>query len=115
MLAQDEVRPKREVQDRGLPAGGREEAGQCRLLAEERDGRLIYVGKAGSGVTMATGRDLEALRRPKQPCDGNPSTATRRKARWAEPKLLTEVEYRGITADGELRHPVFKRRSRDSS
>ena len=71
------------------------------------------VGRAGSGLTTDTARNLwrqlEAMRRLKMPGEGTPSPATRRNARWVEPELVAEVEYRGMTSDGKLRHPVFKR------
>jgi bifunctional non-homologous end joining protein LigD len=28
---------------------------------------------------------------------------------WVRPELIVEVEYHGITEDGQLRHPSFQR------
>jgi bifunctional non-homologous end joining protein LigD len=94
-----------------LPEGDQNRLGAL-LLAAEREGELVYVGKVGTGFTAEVARDiwrkLEPMRRQKQPCSGTPSPPTRRKARWVDPTLVAEVDCRGITMDGKLRHPVFR-------
>jgi bifunctional non-homologous end joining protein LigD len=30
------------------------------------------------------------------------------KARWLEPHMQVDVEYRGLTGEGKVRHPSFK-------
>lgn len=94
-----------------LPEGTKKRVGAL-LLAREREGQLVYAGKAGSGLNTEIASKLwhvlEADRTHAQPCEGRPSRETRRKARWVDPKLRAEVEHRGMTSDGKLRHPVFK-------
>jgi bifunctional non-homologous end joining protein LigD len=70
---------------------------------------LKFVGKVGTGFTRATSGDLrrrlDALATPQQRL----TTPVRKpKARWVEPKLVAEVEYRYITSEGYLRHSSFK-------
>ncbi len=77
-------------------------------LAREEGGDLRYAGAVGTGVSVATMRDL--LRRL------NPLAVKRspvvglavKGAVWTRPELLAEVNYRGLTATGELRHASFK-------
>ena len=77
-------------------------------LGKLEDGGIRYVGKVGTGFTMKVSADLrrrlDAMETPKSRL----TRATKLKARWVEPQLVAEVEYRDITADGYLRHPSFK-------
>jgi bifunctional non-homologous end joining protein LigD len=82
------------------------------VLGAFDDGRLVHVGRVGTGFTaaMATALwgDLDARSRPSPPfADALPAEASRR-VRWVRPELVAEVEYRGWTADGLLRHASFK-------
>jgi bifunctional non-homologous end joining protein LigD len=78
-------------------------------LGKQEGKELVYAGKVGSGfshkTSMAVRKKLEALVTPAQ-------SLTRKirkpKAKWVEPKILAEVEYRDITADGLLRQSAFK-------
>ena len=88
-----------------VPAMG----GIAALHLGKREGKdLRYVGKVGTGFTMRVSADLrrrlDAIETPKSRLTG----AKKPKARWVEPSLIAEVEYRDITADGYLRHPSFK-------
>ena len=50
-------------------------------------------------------KKLEPLVTPEQKL----TTKVRKpKATWVRPELVTEVEYRDITSDGNLRHSSFK-------
>jgi bifunctional non-homologous end joining protein LigD len=74
-------------------------------------GRLIYAGSVGTGWSIQLGRSImEALQRIGR--DSSPFVAVPRPdakdARWAEPKLLCEVEFTTWTRDGRVRHPSFK-------
>ncbi|BCT77707.1 ATP-dependent DNA ligase [Sinomonas cyclohexanicum] len=74
-------------------------------------GRLAYAGRVGSGFTEATlaeiaGR-LRGLERKTSPMDGVPA-ADARDAHWVTPKFVAEVRYGEFTADGRLRHPVWR-------
>ena len=78
-------------------------------LGELRDGKLMYVGKVGTGW----GRELSAeMRRTLQPlARPTPPLAERiRKAGtvWVEPRYQADVEFAEITDEGLVRHPSFK-------
>jgi DNA ligase D len=80
------------------------------LLAEAEDHGLRYVGRVGTGYSAAEADRLhvrlQALRED-QPAVELPA-ADRRKAVWVRPALLVEVQYGSRTADGILRHAVYK-------
>jgi len=74
------------------------------IVAMEEDGRLVSVGRVGSGLTDALRAELEALCRarprgsPFVPCDDDGA--------WVEPGLYCSVSYLERTENG-LRAPVF--------
>lgn len=80
------------------------------VLGEHAGRALMPVGHCGSGFTAASARELRArlepLRTSTPPLkDG---TATAKGVRWVEPVLSAEVEYRGRTGGGLIRHAVFR-------
>ena len=81
------------------------------LLAERDAGGLRYVGRVGTGFSQAEMRRLharlEALRAKKAPV-ALPPEERRKEIVWVRPMLLAEVEYANRTADGLLRHAVYK-------
>jgi bifunctional non-homologous end joining protein LigD len=73
------------------------------------DGKLVYVGKVGTGFTEQTlalvQRALEPLRRDTSPFEGRqPPKGTI----FVEPKLVARVELREWTRSGTMRAPSFK-------
>jgi bifunctional non-homologous end joining protein LigD len=81
------------------------------LLAEPEDGGLRYVGRVGTGFAMAEMKRLharlEALRTRSPPVT-LPAEEKRKGMVWVRPALIAEVEYGNRTADGILRHAVYK-------
>src|SRR5215213_5677381 len=82
------------------------------VLAVNEGGRLVHVGRVGTGYTEATARQLWAaldkIKRPASPFpDKLPRIATNG-VRWVEPSLVAEVELRGWSSDGLIRHGSFK-------
>jgi bifunctional non-homologous end joining protein LigD len=75
-------------------------------------GKLIYAGRVGSGFSTSVAEDLwrrlDALRLDAPALAAPPPTDVRRNVRWTKPSLVAEVELRGWTADGIVRHAVFK-------
>jgi len=74
--------------------------------------RLIHVGRVGTGFTEALAASLwaalEPLRRPDPPFAERLPRESAQGVRFVEPKLVAEVELRGWTVDGLLRHASFK-------
>jgi bifunctional non-homologous end joining protein LigD len=89
------------------PRGARSHLGALLLGAYE--GRsLRYVGKVGTGFSEKTLGELAGTLAPlarKTPPFANPPRE--RGAVWLEPKLVAQISYQELTADGKLRQPVF--------
>jgi bifunctional non-homologous end joining protein LigD len=70
------------------------------------------VGRVGTGFTGALAAslwaELEPLRRTEPPFPERLSREAAQGVRFVEPKLVAEVELRGWTGDGLLRHASFK-------
>jgi bifunctional non-homologous end joining protein LigD len=81
------------------------------LVGLHRGGRLSFAGGVGTGFTDATLNDLRdrlaPLRRATPPADDVPRRDAR-DARWVEPTVVGEVEYRSFTPDGRLRHSSWR-------
>ena len=70
---------------------------------------MSYAGKVEHGFTEDARRDLET----RASGLGIRTTAlstkvSKPKARWLEPEILVDVEYRALTGEGKLRHPSFE-------
>jgi bifunctional non-homologous end joining protein LigD len=90
------------------PQGARAHFGALHLGVYDQ-GRLVYVGRVGTGFDEPTleriHRALAPLRRPTSPFDvGSP---TGREHSWVEPRLVAEVRFTEWTRDGAIRHPAF--------
>ena len=81
------------------------------LLADPLDGGLRYVGRVGTGFSMSEMKRLharlDALRTRPAPVV-LPAGEKRKGIVWVRPALIAEVEYGNRTADGILRHAVYK-------
>ena len=82
------------------------------VLGVYEDERLVHVGRVGTGFSATLARDLwtdlERLKRPASPFSAALSRDAARGVRWVKPELVAEVEFRGWTADGILRHASYK-------
>lgn len=77
------------------------------ILAEERDGELIYACRVGSGISEAKARELYALLSPairKTPVTPAPKTPG---AQWVEPMQNAEIGFRGRSLNDAPRAPVL--------
>jgi bifunctional non-homologous end joining protein LigD len=94
------------------PEGARTEFGSLLLGVHDRDGRLVYAGRVGTGFDQATLRTLGArLRKLEQRASPFASDGPRppgRGAHWVKPELVGEVAFTEWTRDGLLRHPAFE-------
>ena len=81
----------------------------------EEDGNLAYVGGVGTGFNAQSAPPLKAKLDAIQ-TGSTPIPGLRNKnAVWTRPEIVVEVEFRGWTEDGQLRHPAFKRVRDDRS
>ncbi len=92
------------------PRGSRDGFGALHL-GGYTDGKLVYIGRAGSGFTAKQLKEvsdrLEAAAIDR-PAFAGPVPAEK-ESRWVKPELVAEVRYKEITGDGLLRQPVFLR------
>ncbi|MBS7700797.1 MULTISPECIES: DNA ligase D [unclassified Chelatococcus] len=82
------------------------------ILGVYEDGELHHVGRVGTGFTGAVAeelfRKLEGLRVEASPFGHRLTAEERRQARYVQPTLVAEIEFRAWTADGHLRHASFR-------
>jgi bifunctional non-homologous end joining protein LigD len=82
------------------------------VMAVYEKGKLVHVGRVGTGFTDAVAQrlrnQLESIKRATSPFPNKLPADAVRGVRWVEPKLVAEVELRGWTSDGLLRHASFK-------
>ncbi|WP_286144415.1 DNA ligase [Bradyrhizobium sp. NFR13] len=80
------------------------------LYAGRQDGdQLIYAGKVDHGFTPGTVTDVRKRLSPLvQNAQAYSQKIKKPHAIWVRPSLSAEVEYRAKSAEGKLRHPVFK-------
>jgi bifunctional non-homologous end joining protein LigD len=91
------------------------------LVGVYENGKLVYTGKIGTGFSDLKQRELVKLFAPyiteKPPFAGTPdynkpSRFNPRPAKatvtWLKPKLVCEVSFTEMTADGIMRHPSFE-------
>lgn len=94
-----------------LPSRGRLHLGALVLGQYDADGRLVYVGRVGSGFDesgLAEARKLlEPLERKTSPLRQIPKELSG--VQWVRPALVVEVRFSEWTKDARLRAPVFSR------
>jgi bifunctional non-homologous end joining protein LigD len=75
-------------------------------------GNLIYAGRVGTGWSADQARslrnDIEKILSAKPSFGKKLPAGADKGVRWAKPRLVCEIEYRGWTRDGLLRAPSFK-------
>jgi DNA ligase D-like protein (predicted ligase) len=100
------------------PEGSRHRIGALLLGYYTPDGRLIYAGRAGTGLPGAElerlWQRLHPLMIDKMPLNESPPRGTRfgsplvlSRINWVRPEMVVEVSYVEWTPDGLLRHVVY--------
>ncbi|MEM2289371.1 MAG: non-homologous end-joining DNA ligase [Candidatus Hadarchaeales archaeon] len=92
--------------------GRREDTFGALVLGAYKDGRLIFVGRVGTGFDEPLLRELkerlDGMRGPKPIAEEIPLEVT-----WVRPELVCEVQYLEITPDLKLRAPSFRKLRED--
>jgi ATP-dependent DNA ligase len=92
------------------PEGSRPHLGALLLGYYTDDGKLIYAGRVGTGMSEKVLKDLrrrlDPVKRAKSPLSVTPPRSTRfgsplvlSRVHWVEPKLVAEITYLTWTAD----------------
>ena len=80
------------------------------VLGEHVNGKLTPSGHCGSGFSAADAsslwRTLDPLRTKTAPMQDE--TAVAKGAKWVEPRLVAEIEYRSRTGSNLIRHATFR-------
>ena len=90
------------------------------LVGVHKNGKLEYIGKVGTGFSIATQKDILKQMMPlvrktnpfsasidvNKPSRFRPGPVNA-KATWLKPELVAEVTYAELTEDGVMRHPSF--------
>ena len=78
--------------------------------ARDADGRLRYLGRAGSGLTGPRATELQRLLVPRaeSPFDDEVPPVDARGTRWCEPTVVVDTLYLARNPTGRLRQPVVR-------
>jgi bifunctional non-homologous end joining protein LigD len=90
------------------PQGSREYLGAL-LIAQERDGKLIYAGEVGTGYTGKLLKELYQKIKPLEidKCPLDIPVKKEKGFHWAKPIYSAQVQYVEFTDEGHVRHPSF--------
>lgn len=76
------------------------------------NGEFIYAGRAGTGLSIADMKELEAkfesLKRPNAPFKLVPEARANEKITWLKPELVAEIKFAEWTKDNLLRQASYK-------
>lgn len=80
------------------------------VLGGNKDGKLVYQGKVGTGFSEREAAALlDALRKIEVAENGLiVPKEEKRRTRWVQPVFVCKIEFLNKTAEGCLRHPVYR-------
>ena len=100
------------------PSGQRIGFGALLLGYYDPSGTLHYAGRVGTGFDDSRLVDLkkrlDAVARPDTPV-ALPNGVSKKGVHWVEPRLVAQIRYGNVTADGILRHASFEGLREDKS
>jgi len=80
------------------------------MVGTFQDGKLVYMGRVGTGYSGKVAADLlqklKPLKRATSPFSSAPPRLP--DVNWVEPKLVAEIEFENVTSDGLFRQAAFK-------
>jgi bifunctional non-homologous end joining protein LigD len=77
-------------------------------LGRRKGNELVYAGKVDHGFDKDSAKELQARLKPLIRKSQPYGKRIAHRGIWVEPSLLAEIEYRAKSAEGKVRHPVFK-------
>jgi bifunctional non-homologous end joining protein LigD len=77
-------------------------------LGRRKGKELVYAGKVDHGFDTALAKALQVRLKPLIRKTQPYGKRIEHRGIWVEPSLLAEIEYRAKSAEGKVRHPVFK-------
>lgn len=81
------------------------------LMGAMRDGRLVHLGRVGTGFSGTVAERLMARLKPLKQARSpfaDPQPPGSGAVTWVKPELVAEIAYGGWTGDGRLRHASFQ-------
>jgi bifunctional non-homologous end joining protein LigD len=95
------------------PSGARSDFGALLVGYHDKQGKLVYAGKVGTGYNQRTLRDLSRRMRPLEQQTSpfrnlTVRTGPAKTAHWIAPELVAKIQFSNWTDDDKLRHPSFQ-------